>query len=338
MVIDEASVASEEREHAGRPKADQVRIDEALYPWTGKFFDVGNGVRMHYLDEGPAAKSGGPEPEVLVMLHGNPTWSFYWRHLVTGLSGQYRVIVPDHVGCGLSDKPGDDRYEYVLERRVQDVEKLLESLNIRGNVTLVLHDWGGMIGMAYATRNPARVKRLVVLNTAGFGLPEGRRLPWQIALVRFLPFFSVPVRGFNAFSVGATWTCSTVKGRLTKAVKRMYLAPYDSWKNRIAVHRFVQDIPLKDGDRSFPLVKQVSDNLGQWSHTPLLVLWGEKDFVFDQHFLAEWKRRLPHAEVHTFPEAGHYVVEDAHEKIVPLMRAFLDAHPLAATSPQAAAS
>jgi pimeloyl-ACP methyl ester carboxylesterase len=309
-----------------------VKIDRDLYPWTGKFFDVGDGVRMHYLDEGD------PNREVLVMLHGNPTWSFYWRHLITALSKQYRVIVPDHVGCGLSDKPGDDRYEYVLENRVKDVEKLLESLSIRDNVTLVLHDWGGMIGMAYATRNPARVKRLVVLNTAGFGLPEGRKLPWQIALVRFLPFFSIPVRGFNAFSVGATMTCSTVKGRLTRAVKRMYLAPYDSWKNRIAVHRFVQDIPLEPGDRSFPLVKQVSDNLGQWAHTPLLVLWGMKDFVFDEHFLAEWKRRLPHAEIHEFPEAGHYVVEDAHEKIVPLMRTFLDAHPLTSQVPRAAAS
>ena len=91
----------------------------ALYPWTGKFLDVGGGVRMHYLDEGD------PNREVLVMLHGNPTWSFYWRHLISGLSKQYRVIVPDHVGCGLSDKPADDRYDYVLQRRVEDVEKIL---------------------------------------------------------------------------------------------------------------------------------------------------------------------------------------------------------------------
>ena len=332
MVIDRGSEASEEKERAGRTKSDQAWIDRDLYPWTGKHLDVGGGVKMHYLDEGPR------DGEVLVMLHGNPTWSFYWRHLIAGFSSQYRVIVPDHVGCGLSDKPGDDRYDYRLQRRVEDVEKLLESLSIRSNVTLVLHDWGGMIGMAYATRNKDRVKRLVVLNTAGFGLPEGRKLPWQIALVRFLPFFSVPVRGFNAFSVGATWTCSTVKGRLTKAVKRMYLAPYDSWRNRIAVHRFVQDIPLKEGDPSFPLVKRVSDELPHWSKTPLLVLWGMKDFVFDEHFLAEWKRRLPHGEVHTFPDAGHYVTEDAHEKIVPLLRTFLDANPLSASVARAAAS
>ena len=291
-----------------------------LYPWQGQHLDVGNGVRMHYLDEGRG--------EPLVMLHGNPTWSFYWRNLVKGLSGTHRTIVPDHVGCGLSDKPGDDKYEYVLERRVKDLEALLDHLGVTKDITLVLHDWGGMIGMAFATRHPERIKRLVVLNTAGFGLPEGRKLPWQISVVRHLPFFAVPVRGFNAFSRGANLTCSTRPGRMTDAVKRAYLAPYDSWENRIAVQRFVEDIPLKEGDRSWPLVKEVSDRLEQFRSVPLMICWGGKDFVFDDHFLAEWRRRLSNAEVHTFPDAGHYVLEDAHEEILPLIRDFLARHPL----------
>ena len=295
-----------------------------LDPWTGKFLDVGKGVRMHHLDEG----TGDP----LVMLHGNPTWSFYWRHLVRGLSGEARVIVPDHVGCGLSDKPGDDRYEYVLERRVEDLEKLLEHLGVTRDITLVLHDWGGMIGLAFATRHPDRVKRLVVLNTAGFGLPPGKKLPWQIALVRHLPFFSVAVRGFNAFSIGANMTCSKKPGRMTRTVKKAYLAPYDTWANRIAVHRFVQDIPLRPGDRSWDLVKQVSDDLEQFASIPLMLCWGDQDFVFDRHFLAEWRRRLPGAEVHTFADAGHYVLEDAHEEIMPLVRSFLQRNPLQAAS------
>ena len=207
-----------------------------LYPWAPHFLDVGQGVKLHYLDEG--------QGETLVMLHGNPTWSFYWRHLVTAFSGTHRVIVPDHVGCGLSDKPGDDRYEYQLKRRVDDLEALLDSLGLQKDLTLVLHDWGGMIGMAFATRHPERVKRLVVLNTAGFGLPEGRSLPWQVGVVRHLPFFPVPVRAFNAFSRGANRWCSTRPGRMTGLVKQAYLAPYDSWAHRIAVQRFVEDIPL----------------------------------------------------------------------------------------------
>jgi cis-3-alkyl-4-acyloxetan-2-one decarboxylase len=293
---------------------------KSLYPWQGHFLDVGQGVRLHYLDEGKG--------EPMVMLHGNPTWSFYWRHLVSAFSNEYRVIVPDHVGCGLSDKPGDASYQYVLERRVADLDLLINTLGLKNDITLVVHDWGGMIGLAWATRNPGRVKRLVVLNTAGFGLPPGRKLPWQVGMVRYAPFFPVPVRAFNAFSRGANLLCSTRPGRMTDEVKAAYLAPYDSWQHRIAVQRFVEDIPLKPGDRSWPLVQEVSDKLEQFRAVPLLICWGRKDFVFDDAFLAEWRRRLPEAEVHVFEDAGHYVLEDAHEEIAALMRRFLGAHPL----------
>jgi haloalkane dehalogenase len=291
------------------------------YPWESRWLEI-DGIRMHYLDEG----RGDP----VVMLHGNPTWSFYWRHLVRGLSDRCRTVVPDHIGMGLSDKPDDTRYEYTLRRRVDDLERLLDHLGLTEDLTLVLHDWGGMIGLAYADRYPRRVRRLVVLNTAGFGLPPGRRLPWQIALVRHLPM-SILVQGLNAFAVGAARTCSTRPGRMTPSIRRAYLAPYDSWANRIAVHRFVQDIPLEPGDRSYDIVKSVSDHLERLAALPLLICWGGKDFVFDEHFLAEWRRRLPAADVHTFPDAGHYVLEDAHEEIVPLVRRFLEAHPLDGT-------
>src|SRR5262249_61254450 len=117
------------------------------------------------LDEG----TGDP----VVMVHGNPTWSFYFRDLVKSLRGTHRVVVPDHVGCGLSDKPDDARYAYTLRRRVDDLERLLDHLGLRDRLTLVLHDWGGMIGMAYASRYPERIRRLVILNTAAFLLPAG---------------------------------------------------------------------------------------------------------------------------------------------------------------------
>jgi haloalkane dehalogenase len=285
-----------------------------LYPWQGHFLDVGRGVRMHYLDEG----SGDP----VVMLHGNPTWSFYWRELVKALAPSHRVIVPDHVGCGLSDKPCDEEYDYVLDRRVEDLELLLASRGVERDITLVLHDWGGMIGLAFATRHPERVARLVVTNTAGFGLPPGRRLPWQIALVRYLPFFPLPVRGLNAFSRGANRYCSS-RG-LSRLAREAYLAPYNSWANRIAVQRFVEDIPLRPRDTSFASVERVSRDLGRLAGTPLLICWGMKDFVFDGAFLGEWRRRFPLAEIHEFEDAGHYVLEDASERIVPRVEAFLE--------------
>jgi haloalkane dehalogenase len=264
------------------------------------------------------------------MLHGNPTWSFYYRNMVKGLCSSYRTIVPDHVGCGLSDKPGDDAYDYVLRQRVDDLDALLDHLGVRERVTLMVHDWGGMIGLAWATRRPERVKRLVVFNTAGFGLPKGKSLAWQIGLVRHLPFFSVPVRGFGAFSRGANALCSTRPGKLTELAKRAYLAPHDSWAHRISVQRFVEDIPLRPGDPSWELVQEVSDKLGQWSQTPMLLCWGKRDFCFDDDFLAEWKRRLPHAERHEFADAGHYVLEDAHEEILPLVTDFLRRNPVSA--------
>jgi pimeloyl-ACP methyl ester carboxylesterase len=293
---------------------------KSLYPWQSHFLEVGQGVKLHYLDEG----QGDP----LVMLHGNPTWSFYWRNLVTAFSKDHRVIVPDHVGCGLSDKPDDAQYEYVLERRVADLDRLINSLNLGDRITLVVHDWGGMIGMAWATKNPHRVKRFVVLNTAGFGLPQGRKLPWQIGVVRYAPYFPLPVRAFNAFSRGANLMCSTRPGRMTPLIKDAYLAPYDSWKNRIAVQRFVEDIPLAPGDRSWPIVNEVSEKLEQFRSVPMLICWGRKDFVFDDAFLAEWRKRLPEAKVHVFEDAGHYVLEDAHEEISGLMREFFSKNPL----------
>lgn len=293
-----------------------------LYPWQGHYFDVGDGIRMHYLDEGYG------DGEVLVMLHGNPTWSIYWRNLIRGLGDRYRIIVPDHVGCGLSDKPDDSRYDYVLSQRVDDLEALLERVDATTNITLVVHDWGGMIGMSYATRNPERVKRMIILNTAGFGLPEGQKLPWQIASVRHFPWLSFLVRGLNVFSRGANVTCSTRPGGMPDLVKRAYLAPYNSWANRIAVQRFVEDIPLKPGDASWAAINEVSEKFGQLAQVPMLICWGRKDFVFNDAFLAEWRKRIPKAIVHSFYDAGHYVLEDAHEEILPLIQNFLRSNPI----------
>jgi len=288
------------------------------YPWDSHWFER-DGLRMHYLDEGTG--------EPLVMVHGNPSWSFFWRSLVAGLSDTWRTVVPDHIGMGLSDKPGDDRYHYTLSTRVDDLEALLDHLGLHEDITLVLHDWGGMIGLAFAARHPGRVKRLVLTNPAGFSLPEGLAIPWQLWLIKNLPF-AVPVRGFNAFCRGATAMCSTRPGGLGPQVKAAFLAPYDSWANRIAVHRFVQDIPLRPGDPAWDVVKGVEDYLPQLADLPVQILWGEQDFVFDQHFLAEWRRRLPGAEFHTFPGCGHYLLEDAHEQVTPLVRTFLEQNPL----------
>jgi len=288
------------------------KIPRHLYPFDRHWL-VLDGLRYHYLDEG----SGEP----VVAVHGNPTWSFYYRNLVAALRDDYRVVVPDHMGCGFSDKPGDDEYEYSLEQRIADFSTLMDDLGLH-DINLVVHDWGGMIGFAWAVRNPSRVKRLVILNTAAFHLPKSKPFPWQLWMVRDTPFGSLMVRGLNAFSRGASHVACTRK-KLSKEVRDAYCAPYDSWNDRIATLRFVQDIPLKPGDRGYDIVTDTAARLDVFSDRPVMICWGEKDFVFDRHFLEEWERVYPHAEIHRFPDCGHYILEDASEEIIPLISKFL---------------
>ena len=297
-------------------------MTEALYPFQGQRFQR-DGLGMHFLDEGPR------DAPPVVMVHGNPTWSFYYRDLVKALCDDHRVIAPDHIGCGRSDKPDADVYPYSLERRVDDLEALLEHAEVKANVTLVVHDWGGMIGMAWAARHPDRVARFVILNTGAFHLPDAKPLPWQIRIVRNTPLGPLLVQGLNAFSRGAVKYCVT-RGAMPKDVAQGYLEPYDSWGNRLGVYRFVKSIPIHPGDPGYDVVDDVEAALPSFVDRPMLICWGLQDFVFDQHFLAEFERRFPNAEIHRFEDAGHLVLEDAGDEIAPLVRDFLGRHPLEA--------
>ena len=289
-----------------------------LYPFASHYLSA-KGIRYHYLDEG--------EGEPVIMIHGNPTWSFYYRNLVKGLSRQYRSIAPDHIGCGLSDKPDADTYDYRLKNRVDDLEILVDLLKLNKKITLVLHDWGGIIGMALAVERPERIGRIIILNTAAFLPPAGKRLPLRLQVIRDITPFSIPaVLGFNLFALGALFMAP--KKRLPADVKAGLIAPYNCWNNRIATLKFVQDIPVNPRDPSYTLVKQVDEKLKSLAGLPVLICWGEQDFVFDLDYLAEWQHRFPKAEVHTFPDAGHYVLEDVPDKIIPLVNEFLAKHPL----------
>ncbi|MFZ5570678.1 MAG: alpha/beta fold hydrolase [Thermodesulfobacteriota bacterium] len=289
-----------------------------LYPFRSHFLNR-NGFQYHYLDEG----SGDP----VIMLHGNPTWSFYYRSLVQALAPEYRTIVPDHIGCGLSDKPGPDEYDYTVKSRVEDLEALLAQLRIQSRITLVLHDWGGMIGLIFALRNLPSISRLVITNTTGFFTPGGKGLPWRLKLIRHLtPLATIGVLGFNLFSVAALHMASR-KG-LSKDVRMGLTAPYNCWANRIATLKFVQDIPVSPRDPSYPLGRFMEENLHKLASVPKLICWGEHDFVFTTAFLAEWKRRFPDAEVHQFRDAGHYLLEDVPDRVIPLVKKFLRQHPL----------
>jgi pimeloyl-ACP methyl ester carboxylesterase len=303
---------------SGALAAMNSELQRFLADHSGRDFDRG-GLKLHYLDEG----SG----ESVVLLHGNPTWSFYFRHLVDSLRGTHRVIVPDHIGCGMSDKPDDSRYEYTLASRVDDLELLLDHLGLDRELTLIMHDWGGMIGMAYAARHPKRIARLVVSNTAAFHKPSAKPMPRALAICRDSSWGAFLVRGLNLFCNGTAWI-GCKRQPMTRELRRAYAAPYDSWKDRIAILRFVQDIPLSPSDRSYELVTWVQDRLDLLRAVPMLVVWGMRDFVFDHHFLDEWTRRFPEARVERFTQAGHYVFEDEAAAINGFVTSFLAAQPV----------
>lgn len=286
-----------------------------LYPFSSNILKLEK-FRYHYLDEGPS----GSEP--LLMLHGNPTWSFYYRNLILGLKDSYRCVVPDHMGMGKSDKPQD--YPYTLSKHIDNLEKLVDHLKL-DDITLVVHDWGGAIGMGFAVRHPGRIKRLVIFNTAAF---LSREIPLSLRLCRLPGFGTVAIRNFNVFAKGAIrWACNKQE-RMTEEVRDGYLQPYDSFANRVANLRFVQDIPMSPDSPSYPIVQHIEENLKLFREHPVQIIWGAHDFVFNDHFLERWQEIYPQAEVHRIEDAGHYVVEDAHERILPMMKEFFGKNPV----------
>lgn len=286
------------------PKSDAAW--RAEYPFAPHWLDVGKH-KLHYVDEGQGA--------AMLCLHGNPTWSFLYRKVITEFARTQRVVAPDHMGCGLSDKP--QSYPYTLKQHIDNSERLVDSLGLR-EITLCVHDWGGAIGFGLASRRPELIKRLVVFNTAAF---VSSRIPLSISICRVPGFGALAIRGFNAFVRGAIARCSVKP--LTRAARDGFLAPYANWHDRVANLRFVQDIPMRASHPTYATLKAIEEALPNLAQKPMLICWGAQDFVFNDSFLDGFKKRFPNAEVHRFANAGHFVLEDAHEEILPLMRKFI---------------
>lgn len=285
----------------------------SLYPFASHFQWVG-GVKQHFLDEGQ-----GPP---LVLVHGNPTWSFYWRNLVLGLRDQYRVIVPDHVGCGLSDKPKN--YRYTLTQHIENLAELVRHLDLK-QVTLLVHDWGGAIGLGTALRLRERFSRFVLFNTAGFPPPF---IPLRIQACRIPLLGTLGVRGLNLFARAALRMATEKPERMTPAVRNGLLAPYDTWCTRIAIDRFVKDIPTSPRQETWQELARIEDGLKSLAAAPRLLIWGMRDWCFRPECLTRFLEHWPTAEVERYEDCGHYVIEDAHERIIPRLKQFLAEHPL----------
>lgn len=281
---------------------------EQEYPFASHWFEA-DGHVQHYLDEGQ-----GP---VLLMVHGNPTWSFAWRRLVRNLSSDYRVIAIDHLGCGFSEKP-QDRNLYTLDGHIQRLCGLVKLLELQ-NVTLFGHDWGGAIGMGCAGRMADRFSRFVLMNTGAF---LSQAIPFRIALCRIPLLGTLGDRAFNLFARAAL--TMAVEKPLSEGARAGFIAPYDSWANRVAVHEFVQDIPLHPLHRSYSTLAGVEKSLGQFAKHPVQLIWGMKDWCFTpKNFLNGFRRRFPGAQTLELPNAGHYVFEDAPDELLHQVRVFL---------------
>jgi len=286
---------------------------EVEYPFPSKFLDL-DGLRYHYVDEG--------QGELLLCVHGNPTWSFAWRNFIKDLSRDYRVLAIDHIGCGFSDKP--QAYEYRLARHIENLSRFIAGLDLE-KITLLAHDWGGAIGMGAAANLPERFSRFVLFNTAAF---RSRHLPWRIAVCRWPLLGPLGVRGLNLFARAALRMAVCKRERMTPAVRAGFLAPYVSWHDRVAILRFVQDIPMSAAHPSYPTLVSIEERLNLFVDRPMLFVWGMRDWCFTPAFLDEFMRRFPHGEALRLAEAGHYVFEDAYEEIILRLRHFLQAHPI----------
>jgi haloalkane dehalogenase len=276
---------------------DQSWIDRQAYPFPSHYLDVDGG-RMHYVDEGH-----GPP---ILMVHGNPTWSFLYRHMITDLSPQYRCVAPDHLGFGLSDKPPG--WTYHPADHARNLAHLVDHRNLR-DLTLVMQDWGGPIGLAYALSHHTNVRRLIILNTWCWPV---NRDPYYIAFSALMGgrIGRMLIRRYNFFarSVMRQWFGDHAK--LTPHIHQHYLRPLARPEERVGCMAFPKQI--------IGATAWLNDLWAQrhtLQHLPTLIVWGMKDMAFRRQELERWTTLFPQAEVIRIASAGHFVQEEAPEAL-----------------------
>jgi cis-3-alkyl-4-acyloxetan-2-one decarboxylase len=277
-----------------------------------------DGIRLHYVDEGPR------DGEPVVMLHGNPTWSYLYRNFIPPLiDAGYRAIAHDQLGFGRSDKP-KRRREYTAQRQSALFAAVVDELSL-DDVTLVLHDWGGPVGLSWAVDNPDRVKRLVVLNTFTGAPPEGMETPFVFKLVLMRGTGELLVKGAHAFVRQLLFKRGVAHPeRLGDDEHAAYLAPHPSWDSRAGVLAYPRLIAWDAKSPTRPLVEHIATNLPRLRDTPVLICWAMQDVGFGEAGLAQWREVFPTAEVAEIDGASHFLQEDAHEQIVPRVLDFLE--------------
>ncbi len=280
-------------------------INQHEYPFQPNYLEVGPG-RMHYVDEG--------QGEPVLMVHGTPTWSFLYRHLIKGLSPDYRVIAPDHIGFGLSDKPRV--WSYLPSEHARNLAALIEALSLK-EINLVVHDFGGPIGLSYAVEHPENVRRIVILNTFCWSLrgdPAFER-PHRLFNNALGRFFYRNLNFSAAVMVRAAWGD---KRKLSRDIHRHYTRALSTPADRQGTWVFLQE-----------LIGSSDWYEGLWNrrenirNKPALILWGMKDIAFKEKELKHWEELFPQAGVFRFPEAGHFLQEEEGPQLASIIKNFI---------------
>jgi haloalkane dehalogenase len=282
-----------------------------LFPFA-PHYNTHRGIDIHYVDEG----SGEP----VVMVHGDPTWGFLYRNFIPPLSQRYRCIVPDHMGMGKSAVP-QERSLYRLEQHRANLEALLLHLDVR-DITLVLHDWGGPVGLSFATQHPERIKRLALLNTWAFAPWPGGPFPRLLEIIRSERGEAFVLRK-NGYLEPALLGTTYHSEKLTNAVMEAYRAPFTTPESRLAMLYWSRDIPVQESDVSYEEMKRIEDGLSLFQEIPVLLVWGMQDPVIPVTVLRRWQRLYPHAITRELEDASHFLQEDAPERIVQWIEEFL---------------
>jgi pimeloyl-ACP methyl ester carboxylesterase len=282
------------------------------WPYAPRFFDHDR-VKLHYVDEG--------DGEPIVMLHGNPTWGYLYRNFIGPLSETNRCVVPDHMGFGKSEKPLDR--PYTLATHVENFTALMDELELN-DITLVMQDWGGPIGLGFGVEHADRIKRLVILNTWAFLIADGMPLAPLLELFRQPQVGEAMVQGLNLFVEGFLPTGIHRKEKLDTFMPA-YRAPFPDWNSRIGTLAFPRDIPVGDSHPSSTTMRRIQDNLAT-INVPTTIIWGMQDPAIPPQVIDAWKSFYPHAEEHRLQTASHFLQEDEPERIVELIRAFLQSH------------
>ncbi len=264
----------------------------------------------HLLDTHAGPEPGQPEPTLTVLcVHGNPTWSYLWRTLLTSAPQSMRIIAVDQLDMGFSERTGICRR---LANRIDDLDSLTQVLGITGPVVTVAHDWGGPISLGWALRHREDLRGVVLLNTA-VHQPEGSPAPSIIRIARSGPLLRLNTEWTDMFVRGTTrLSRSLLSARpMPKSVATAFASPYRSAARRVAIRDFVADIPLEPGHPSSAALDAIAEDIRDLGATPALLLWGPNDPVFSDRYLADFIERLPHADVHRYERAAHLVIEDA---------------------------